>query len=158
MLGIETPSAIKNFCKNLESLSLRHCPLVESDQLAGTLECLNPLSSLDISGNSHLEDVVLEMISRHHGKQLSNLSINGLDEISIKGLEHCSEMIVYLSTIDLSWIRAVDDTFFHSFMSKSKRLRSVRMFGCNQVSKYLLDQAYFNSEGKRIVVYGNEYD
>jgi hypothetical protein len=158
LLGIETLSAIKTFCKSLETLSLRHCPLVESEQMAEMLQELPPLSSLDISGNNHLEDIVLEVISKHHGKQLSNLVINGLDEITIKGLEHCSEMIMHLSTVDFSWIRAVDDTFFHSFVSKSKRLQSVRMFGCNQVSKYLLEQVYLNKDGKRIVLYGNEYD
>jgi hypothetical protein len=158
LLGIETLLAIKTFCKSLETLSLQHCPLVESEQLADMLQELQPLSSLDISGNNHLEDIVLEVVSKQHGKQLSNLVINGLDEISIKGLEHCSEMIIYLSTIDFSWIRAVDDTFFHCYMSKSKRLQSVRMFGCNQISKYLLDQVYLNKDGKRIVLYGNEYD
>ena len=122
------------------------------------MQSIPPLSSLDISGNSNLEDAVLEVISKQHGKQLSNLVINGLDEISIKGLEYCSEMLMHLSTIDVSWIRSVDDTFFHTFMSKSKRLQSVRLFGCNQVSKYLLDKVYLNQDGKRIVLYGNEYD
>ena len=155
----EILTAISNYCKLLDCLTLSNCPLLESEPLA---ECLisitQPLTKLDLSGNNDLTDIVLEAAAKQHGKQLSHLNINGLDEITSIGLAFLTEHVKALEFVDFSWIRDVDDEFFHTFMLSGTRLQEVRLFGCSLISRYLLDKEWTNRSNRKITLLGNEYD
>lgn len=119
---------------------------------------LNPLTALALAGNNTLQDGMVKSIAQFHGKQLADLNLNGLDELTVDGLAYCSDSISNLRKADFSWIRSVDDQFFAAFMQSSRELENVSVFGCNQLSVFTLNRVWMNDRGRQIVLKGNEFD
>lgn len=144
-------------CSKLNSLSLAHCPMITTEGLKECIESLeSKLIKLDISGNSQITDIVLDAIAIKHGKELMELNLNGLNQLS--KLCIFKDKLTELRVVDFSWIRSMNDETFHELMISSRKLKIIKLFGCNLLSRYLLDKQWINSEDKIVTVLGNEFD
>lgn len=159
-LGELTLKALENKCRSLESLSLQHCPKVETAPLSNCLAALSPLTHLDLSGNNNLETKVLEMVEKVHASQLESLVLNGLDLLDLNSISLFTNKsaLPRLKVIDVSWNRGVTDNVLLPLLSNLGKLECVVVFGCPLLSRALLERHWRNESGKRIVIAGNEFD
>lgn len=152
-----TLKALESSCQSLQSLSLQHCPKIETAPLSDCLAALSPLTALDLTGNNNLENHVLEIVEKIHSSQLESLTLNGVDLLDSFSL-FVNASLPRLKMVDVSWNRGITDEVLLPLLTKAGKLERVRVFGCSLLSRALLERHWRNENGKRIVILGNEFD
>jgi DNA repair protein RAD7 len=157
-LGNETLLALSKHTSQLSHLSIQNCILFDNDSMVEYFSKSQPLRSIDLSGLNVCQDDCIKAIISHHGKQLSRLVLNGLDQITMQSLQEFLKDMLHLSHCDLSWVRCVNDDFLVSFLSHCSELETIKLFGCHQLTSISLNAPWTNQKGKRILISGNEFD
>ncbi|KAJ3358791.1 hypothetical protein HDU91_005112 [Kappamyces sp. JEL0680] len=152
-----TLDAVAQHCSALKFLSLQHCPSFDKQDMTCFFAQMQPLTKIDMTGNNIADNLVVAAIINGHAGQLSHLSLNGLDEITVEVLGDLTT-VANLTFCDFSWIRAIDDIFLQSFLSVSKSLERLKVFGCNQLSIATLNAKWINNRGRQVIIQGNEFD
>ncbi|EST06589.1 Leucine-rich repeat, cysteine-containing subtype [Kalmanozyma brasiliensis GHG001] len=144
--------AITPYCRKVKTLRLIGLEKIEAETMAGMF---NDWVSEGVSGVSHLhldrmlklDDSLMEPMLKHSGPELVELSLNSVDGITDKGLEILANAknLPVLETLDLSFVRAVDDDSLEKICKNLNSLKKVFVFGCNRISDFL------KSERVRIV-------
>jgi hypothetical protein len=148
---------IKTYCVSLENLSLEKSSelLADNQLLVDFFSGMEGLKNLSLAGNHTVDDKVVESFCVL--KDLESLNLNGLYNLTEVSLEVVCKKLKKLGTVDLSWVRSLDDLIFDQIM-EGKNLKVVKVFGCHQLSKGILNREFKNFEGERIVILGNEFD
>lgn len=131
---------------HLKSLTLSHLPKLTDAGVAKFFDGWknSPLLALDMSGNVELASAALEAILKHSGRCLEDLNINGWKDVGNDELLLLGRTCAELKKLDAGWCRAVDDFILKSWLEGEnfqgvvsggcKRLREVKVWGCNKVS------------------------
>eukprot|EP00842_Homolaphlyctis_polyrhiza_P006745 jgi/Hompol1/7071/HPOL_005175-RA len=155
---------IATVCKSLTHLSLAECPRISSD---GMIKCLSKfnttapegLISLSLNRNVLLNDAVIHAVCNQIGHTLQHLSINGLDEITENAVKDLAQKCTpRLITLDISWIRCINDDVFVKMVQSASSLKRIKVFGCHALSRGVMEVVWRNSSGQVIEIQGNEFD
>ena len=153
---LETISA---FCGQLQRLSLEECPLLTSQGFQDFLSKFKSrLTHLSLRRNVTLDDQTIIGFLNHHGRTLTCVDLNGLDELTSHSLMALAFVAPSLELIDVSWIRNVDDEFLEKLIATCPNIKKVKAYGCNRLTDLLLRQELKNAQGQNIFIQGNEFD
>ncbi|KAJ3324603.1 hypothetical protein HDV06_006496 [Boothiomyces sp. JEL0866] len=157
-LTSDITSTIYTKCNILRSISLQDCPelIQDTDKLNEMFTKLSGLTSVDLRYNPELGDDPVVVIANMHGDTIEQLFLNKM-ELSPTTMQLIVNKCTGLIECDFSWIRCVDD-FILADLLKLDKLKIVKIFGCNKVTRYVLDKEWRNKSDRRIMIYGNEYD
>lgn len=144
--------AISPCCHKLKTLRLIGLENLKAETVAGmfadwTLEGVTGISYLYLDRMLKLDDSLMEPLLTHSGPDLVELSLNSVDGITDTGLEVLANAknLTKLETLDLSFVRAVDDDSLDKICRNIDSLKKVSVFGCNRISDF------FRSDRVRIV-------
>ncbi|KAJ3320649.1 hypothetical protein HDU76_000261 [Blyttiomyces sp. JEL0837] len=155
-------NGIAPHCTQLEELSLKNNEAITNEGMVkflNTWRTRRPLKALDFSRLIQLQDDSLNSLITLHGPSLEHLALNGLDDLTGHSLRSLlAGGCPLLQTVDLSWIRNVDDDRFEELVTKNPELVSVKVYGCNRLTEFSLVKKFSNSRGEVIHVIGNEFD
>ena len=136
--------AMQPHCRKLKTLRLIGCEKVEAETVAGMFaewarEGVPGISHLHLDRMLKLDDSLVEPMLTHSGPDLIELSLNSVDGITDKGLEILANAknLPALETLDLSFVRAVDDDSLDKVCRNLPNLKKVSVFGCNRISDFL---------------------
>ncbi len=131
-------------CHKLKTLRLIGCEKVEAETAANMFaewakEGVSGISHLHLDRMLKLDDSLMEPLLTHSGPELIELSLNSVDGITDKGLEVLANAknLPVLETLDLSFVRAVDDDSLEKICRNLGSLKKVSVFGCNRISDFL---------------------
>ncbi|KAJ3006338.1 hypothetical protein HKX48_000171 [Thoreauomyces humboldtii] len=153
-------TTISTHCTRLQEISLAQCTTITSEGMLSfirSLRCVNGLSSLNLSRNVHLADDVVVALVNQHGNQLTNLDLNGLDDLTEYALRALSAGVPNMRNLDVSWVRNVDDFMLDELVQKSRHLVKVKVYGCNKLSDVILNRRNVNDDDVELRFVGNEY-
>ena len=136
--------AIMPECRKLKTLRLIGCEKLEAETVAGMFgewsrAGVPGVSDLHLDRMLKLDDSLVEPLLTHSGPDLVELSLNSVDGITDKGLEILSNAknLPVLESLDLSFVRAVDDDSLDRICRNLPSLKKVSVFGCNRISDFL---------------------
>ncbi|KAJ3312826.1 hypothetical protein HDV04_002636 [Boothiomyces sp. JEL0838] len=157
-LSSEITTTIHSKCQILKSISLQECPelIKDTEKLNEMFSKLLGLTSVNLGYNPELTDDPVVVIANSCGETIERLFLNKV-ELSPTTMQLIVNKCTRLVECDFSWIRCVDD-FILADLLKLGQLRTVKIFGCHKVTRYVLDKEWRNKSDRRIMVYGNEYD
>ena len=135
-------SGLLLYCTHLQYLNLNDLDLLTDEAV-----CLffhdwhgkNPaLVSLQIERCPKIKDAGLLSLLKHSGPNLRSLNINSLDEISHDAMLQLASgtdsILSQCKDLDISWIRAVDDTVVHRLLH-NLTLKTLRVWGNNRITE-----------------------
>lgn len=131
-------------CKHLQTLRLIGCEKFETAAVAQmfhtwTNESVKGLKALHLDRMPKLDDDVVAPLLNHSGQELMELSLNSVDAITEKGLDVLSRAkgLPQLESLDLSFVRAVEDDTLSQICNNLPELKKVFVFGCNRISDFM---------------------
>ncbi|KAH9450840.1 hypothetical protein H4Q26_017284 [Puccinia striiformis f. sp. tritici PST-130] len=92
------------------------------------------LASLNLCRCIKLGNEALYSILDHSAPTLKFLDLNSVDELRTEALERLSKETINLESLDLSFVRDVDDFIIKSFLDNLTNLKSLSVYGNNRVS------------------------
>lgn len=145
-------------CTSLSMLSLGGCEQLSNKGLGAFFEEFKPLLNyLSLNRVTSLEDDSLLKLISHHRCSLTDLDLNGLDNLTNQSLSDLSS-IPNLKYVDLSWIRNVDNDLLDIITINCKMLTILKVYGCNRLTDDKLNFLRINSNGQQLQIHGNEFD
>ncbi|PWY97194.1 RNI-like protein [Testicularia cyperi] len=136
--------AIEPHCQKLEQLRMIGCENIETVAMSRMFITWQQrgtagLRRLHLDRMLKLDDQLMEPLLQHSGPELVELSLNSVDSITDRGLEVLSNArnLPMLESLDLSFVRAVDDEHLENICRNLPSLKKVFVFGCNRISDFL---------------------
>ncbi|KXS14986.1 RNI-like protein [Gonapodya prolifera JEL478] len=169
-LGDATALAIPDRCPNIREVGLAGCVAVTNKGLVEMLESLNAsmqdgdesrgLTKVDFARlpMGVVDDEVAGWIEKRCGAVLRLLNLNDAGAITRDALESLISSAPHLWSIDLSWVRCVDDEAIESLIETARELREVKVFGCNKVTDLATKRKWKNDEGSVVKIVGCEFE
>lgn len=127
-------------CTNLRHLYLNDMDLLTDEGVStffGSWTTNSPLLTLEVERCPLLTDGALAALLAHSGANLRSLNLNSLDEVTNEGILKITEAnaIPLCETLDVSWVRAVDDLVIRRLLENAKMLRKLLVWGNNRVTE-----------------------
>ncbi len=146
-------------CRHLSDLSLSEASSLTADGF-GQFFTLSKacLKSISLHRNVSLTDSVVISLVNQHGPTLENINLNGLDDLTVQALKTLAMGCPRLLSLDVSWIRLVDDEFLEKLLLFSRGLKCIKVYGCNRLTEVTMKKTLCNGAGLPVLVYGNEFD
>lgn len=132
-------------CEKLQSLSLNDLDLLSDDGINKFFSEWSdnpPLLSLEIERCPLLHKEALSAILAHSGANLRNLNLNSMDELTREGILQIAETnaLPMCESLDLSWIRAVDDLVLERLLENAPSLRKLLIWGNNRCTELVVSE------------------
>ena len=150
---------ISDTCPRLHALSLADATSLTSAEFSAFLSKSKiHLKRVSLFRIVHLEDTTLIAVISHHGSSLQDLNINGLDELTTHSLAALAKSTPRLKTLDVSWIRNIDDEIFEDIIKHCPELKTIKVYGCNRLTDVTMRRVWKNGQGVNVNIQGNEFD
>lgn len=119
-------------CPLLRSLSLKYLSLLSSLETAAFFSTWSNtgLTHLNLHRCIHLENDALFAILEQSGHSLRTLDLHSLDEIDGEGLAVLASKAVRVESLDVSFVRAVDNAAIVDMLKGLERLQVLFIHGC----------------------------
>lgn len=123
-------------CPHLRTLSLHSLAQIQSTGLEALFtDWVNTgLTSLNLHRCVLIENEALEALVAHSGHSLVDLDLNSVDEVEDTALRVLAAGCPLVQTLDLSFVRSVDDFVLKLMMDKMLGLKTLFVHGNNRVS------------------------
>lgn len=129
-------------CRHLQTLKLDGLDLLTDAGVADFFSAWagqNPgLQELSLERCSALGDAALAAVLAHSGTTLRKLNLNSLDDLSYDCVSAAlanPEVLQNLEGLDLSFVRAVNDTVLHNLVTHLPKLDKVVVWGDNRITE-----------------------
>ena len=128
--------AVKVHCPRLRRLSLDGLHLLQStgveDLFTGWVN--TGLTHLNLKRCLQVEDDALDKVVEHSGHSLRVLDLHSVDELGDDALKRLANGAPRLEWLDLSFVRAADDSVVKELLDKADGLRLLFVHGANRVT------------------------
>ncbi|KAI8926251.1 hypothetical protein BC831DRAFT_549993 [Entophlyctis helioformis] len=115
-------------------------------------------SPLSLYRNVLLTNDVILCIVNLFGPSLEHLNLNGLDEITEPAMAALARGCPALVTLDVSWIRCLNDDILTQIMTTATHLTCIKVYGCHDLTPVTLNRVWRNTNDKIVQIQGNEFD
>lgn len=140
-------------CTKLEALAVNFLDGVEPAAWAALFPCLPRLTSLSMARCQIGDDVVAALA--RSCRALRHLDLNGNDDLTPAAFESLARAALPLETLDVGFVRCVDDDVLAPLVRALPSLQKVYVFGCpNVVRLSCLTQTRFRDA--RLTLLGRE--
>lgn len=131
---------ILKYCTNLRHLALNELELLTDQGVCTFFQSWSenpPLVSIELERCPLLSDEALDAIISHSGVSLKSLNLNSLDELTHEGILRITQTnaLPVCESLDVSWIRAMDDTVLRRLLENAKALRKLLVWGNNRITE-----------------------
>uniref|UniRef100_A0A7S3G0Z6 Uncharacterized protein n=1 Tax=Palpitomonas bilix TaxID=652834 RepID=A0A7S3G0Z6_9EUKA len=151
--GSNLESLDVGLCRQLTKASLLKigevCPCLKRVALSGLTNAVDDEVVASLSPLP-LEVVHLRACKRVEGKGLEGLKKSTLRQLSLHSVENLTQATLFdffsspalgcISSVDLSWLRCVDDTFLLSLSDYLREMRLCLLWGCMTVSDEVMNE------------------
>lgn len=135
-----TLEAVRMSCGRLHTLHLDECEGLTEEGILSLLSNWSNnagLQSLSLSRCIEIGDKAVAAILCHSGHSLQSLNLNSLETITARGLELVGAAeCPALHTLDVSFVRAVDDKIMEKVANGCKFLSTVKVWGDHRVTNF----------------------
>lgn len=129
---------IAKHCPGLQALDLMNlCKLTDLTIGYLTNSC-RALRTLNLCRNPFSDEAIAAFLEMT-GKSLEELSLNNIKKVGQQTTLSLANNAKNLHTLDLSWCRNLTDNEFGLIVDSCLSLRSLKLFGCSQVTDVFLN-------------------
>lgn len=127
---------VKVHCPRLKLLSLGELDKVQSSGIQGLFTgwVNQGLTALNLHRVLPLENDAMLAILAHSGSTLEVLDVHSCDELCDEGLATLARSAPRLRSLDVSFVRAIDDFFIRDALDNMPELETLFVHGDNRVS------------------------
>lgn len=137
-------------CPHLESLAIQGNEHISGEALARFFKRRgHALRHVSLSRCAHVDDAALEALVHAAKKTLRTLDVNSAAHITPRALRRLADVAPPLETLDLGFVRCVDNATMTLLAERLPTLKTVYIFGCHQVTRAF--------QTDRITVVGREH-
>ena len=124
-------------CSQIHTLVMSGCMQVRDEDFAAIVAALPSLTDLDASYN-HLTSDALVSLADSHGSCLASLALRKTSRMKPQGLGSLSSLLgPALTSLDLSFLRALDAPTLTEALASAKNLGSLKLYGAPDISPEL---------------------
>lgn len=91
------------------------------------------LQSINLVGCPNITDLSLTHMSKQLAMELQSLKLNGMNNITNTSIYSIIEQCKYLTELDMSWCRIMNDEVIEKILSCCAKLKKITLWGCSQV-------------------------
>ncbi len=149
-------NGIAPYCVSLKQLSISQSKVTD-EGIYRLLDSLNlKLDSINLMKCDLLTSECIILLLKEFGKTISNLNLNGLQQISTDVFVAMAKYCPSLIQLDVSWCLSFNDLSFQTLKNNCDYIEYITCFGCNELTTTVVQKQY-NLKGKQIRVLGTEF-
>lgn len=136
---------VGKYCSKLNSLSVNDLDLLTDDGVAqffNNWTVNSPLIFFAIERCPLVHKEALGAILKHSGSTLRFLNLNSMDELTHEGILQITApgALPLCETLDISWIRAVDDVVLNRLFENARGLTKLLIWGNNRCTELVVSE------------------
>ena len=132
-------SGVLLHCTNIQNLILNDLDLLTDEGVClffHDWNARNPaLLTCQLERCPKVKDAAIASLLNHSGSNLRHLNLNSLDELSHEIMLKVPDSLPQCKTLDISWVRSVNDTIVQRICENLKTLEQLKVWGCNRVTE-----------------------